>query len=296
MLYILLFFIFVFSYNLTRVWQPILQKHTHTFQCNTKVCTFIVKHTVGFVFKIGKVFSINIWIIQIANMKKILEFDEFINENNRSWVAVQVTTRDHFGKTVTSQRVVTYETYKNLTMSDYTKGGMEILSVTKLSEPMPNRESAEYLLNKPDRKVRKTEINKGDSDYLVSVISMGTLSSGGKTKFGWSIWEEGEKTKKLGGETFIYVLNNGILLWGRKDSLKIEDRVTLIDNDTRKKIQLGTGTVKYVWNASSKEDFINDVRNSNSRYVKPRKYSFGKVTDGVDWNAFRTIYSIKGIE
>lgn len=228
-------------------------------------------------------------------MKKVLKFDEFINENNQSWIAIQVTTKDHFGKTVTSQRVVTYETYKNLTMSDYTKGGMRILSVTKLSEPMPNRERAESYLDKPERKIRKTEVDKGDSDYLVSVISLGTLSSGGKTKFGWNLWETGEENKEKGSETFIYVVN-GLLLWGAKDSLKIGDRVTLIDNDTRKKVQYGTGTVEYIWNASSKEDFINDVRNSNSRYVKPRKYSFGKMTDGVKWDAFRTIFSIKGVE
>ena len=226
----------------------------------------------------------------------ILKFDEFINENSQSWIAIQITTKDHFGKTVSSQRIVTYETYKNLTMSDYTKGGMKILSVTKLSEPMPNREKAESYLYKPEKNVRKTEVDKGDSDYLVSVISLGTLSSGGKTKFGWNLWEVGKEKKEKGSETFIYVLGSEMLLWGSKDSLKIGDKVTLIDNDTRKKVQYSTGTVRYVWNASSKEDFINDVRNSNSRYVKPRKYSFGKMTDGVKWDAFRTIYSIKNIE
>ena len=233
----------------------------------------------------------------MKTMTKILKINEFVNTNQqKDWVAIQITTRDHFGKNVTSQRVVTYETYKDLTMKDYTKGGMEILSVTKLCEPTSNREFAETFLDKPERKVRKTEVDKGDSDYLVSVISMGTLSSGGKTKFGWNIWEEGEKYKANGSESFIYVLKNGILLWGSKDTLQIGDKVTIIDNDTRRKVQCGTSVVEYIWNASSKDEFINDVRNSDSWYVKPRKYSFGRMTDGVKWEAFRVIYSIKGVE
>lgn len=228
-------------------------------------------------------------------MAKVLTINEFADQQ-KTWVAIQITTKDHFGKTVTSQRVVTYDTYNDLRMKDYTKGGMKILSVSKLCEPTSNREFAETYLDKPERKARKTEVSKGDSDYLVSVISMGTLSPGGKTKFGWNLWEEGEKHKANGSESFIYVLGHGLLLWGAKDSLNIGDKVTLIDNDTRKKVQYGTGTVEYIWNASSKEDFIKDVRNSNSWYVKPRKYSFGKMTDGVKWEAFRTIYSIKGVE
>ena len=170
------------------------------------------------------------------------------------------------------------------------------MSINKLCEPTRNREFAESCLDQPERKVRKTPIDKGDSDYLVSVISLGTISSGGKTKFGWNIWEEGEHQSKLGEDPYIFVLDTRLLLWGAENSLRIGDKVTLIDNDTRKKVQWGTGTVEYIWNAASKDNFVNQVRNSNSWYSKPRTRSFGRITDGVKWDQFRTIFSIKGVE
>ena len=228
-------------------------------------------------------------------MTKIFSVNELASAQTE-WVAVQITVKDYYGKNVTSQRVVKYETYQDLLRKGYTKGHQEIVSVNKLCEPTRNREFAESCLDRPERKVRKTPIDRGDSDYLVSVISLGTISSGGKTKFGWNIWEEGEHQSKLGEDPYIFVLNTSLLLWGAKDSLQIGDKVTLIDNDTRKKVQWGTGTVEYVWNAASKDNFVNQVRNSNSWYSKPRSYSFGRMTDGVKWDAFRTMFSIKGVE
>lgn len=228
-------------------------------------------------------------------MTKIFSVNELASSQT-AWVAVKIMVKDYFGKHVTSQRVIKYETYQDLLSKGYTKGMQQIVSITKLCEPTASREFAESCLDKPERKVRKTPIDKGDSDYLVSVISMGKLSSGGKTQFGWNIWEEGERQNELGEPPYIFVLGTSLLLWGAENSLQIGDKVTLIDNDTRKKVQWGTGTVEYIWNAASKDNFVNQVRNSNSRYSKPRSYSFGRMTDGVKWDAFRTIFSIKGVE
>lgn len=229
-------------------------------------------------------------------MSKILKINEFASNGQKEWVAIEVTTKDHFGKTTSSQRVVTVETYNTLRNSEYTRGGMEIVSVRALSQPTANKEYAESYLDKKEKHVISGNIDKNGCDYLVSVISVGPLTSNGKTKFDWNIWEAGEQAKKNGGDTCFYVSDYGIILWGAKGSFKIGDTVMLIDNDTRRKVNAGTGKIKYIFNANSKEEFISDVRSTDSQYKGKITYSFGRRTDGVQWNNFRTVYSIKGIE
>ena len=44
-------------------------------------------------------------------MTKIFTVNEFVNNSQTVWVAIQITVKDYYGKNVTSQRVVKYETY-----------------------------------------------------------------------------------------------------------------------------------------------------------------------------------------
>ena len=102
----------------------------------------------------------------------------YINEQktNTKWGAIEITTENNSdNKTHTSQRVVSYDTYQELRYNGYTKGMSKIISIDILGSPSQNKEIAMSYLDAPKRTRRKSEVNKGDADYIVYVISVQKL-------------------------------------------------------------------------------------------------------------------------
>lgn len=231
-------------------------------------------------------------------MKSIINY---INEqkNDTKWVAIEITTEDHFSdKTHTSQRVVSYDTYQDLLNKGYTKGSARIISVDILGSPSRDKEVAMSYLDAPKRSKRKSEVNKGDADYIVYVINCGKFSSTGKTKFDWNIWDNIAETN--GADIYTNVVGT-TFLYGAPGSLKVGDKLCCVDNDTLKKIAYYSipCEVAHVFNVKSKDDFVEQYRKAFPDQCTRPSTQFGKKSDGLPWSSgrykFGQIYSIKGV-
>ena len=212
-------------------------------------------------------------------------------QENKEWVAIEVTTAaDYYhSKDSTSQRVVSYDTYREMRENGYTKGSMKIKHIGMLSPVCKTKEQAMEYLDFKEKKVKKGKINKGDADYIVWCISSGSMNPTGKTKWDWNFWEEWKD-----GEIYIGEYGRSFLI-GAPGSLKVGDKVFCVDNDTQKKL---TGTPNKI-DAISKcnlEDFRKVFRETYSKWCKSPKRAFGKVSDGLPWSKdMGQIYSIKGV-
>lgn len=225
----------------------------------------------------------------------------YINEQktNTKWVAIEITTEDNSNnKTHTSQRVVSYDTYQELRYNGYTKGMSKIISIDILGSPSQNKEIAMSYLDVPKRTRRKSEVNKGDADYIVYVISCGKFSPSGNTKFDWNLWDNIDKTN--GVEIYTNKKGNSFL-YGAPGSLNVGDKLCCVDNDTLKKIPTGSipSEVTHVFNIKSKDDFVEQYRKAFPDHCKRPSYQFGRKSDGLPWMngpyRFGQIYSIKGV-
>lgn len=210
------------------------------------------------------------------------------------WVAISVVTKGYGDKEVSSERVVSVETLAELEDRGYTKGGMEVLSLEKLCQPQSSRDRAMEYLTPKSSKPRKSKIDAKGADYIVYTIPCGTLSEGGKSKWGWNFWEEGHKSTAMGESMSFFKVEYGPILWGVSGSLNIGDEVILIDNDSFRTVPTGRGKIEYIWSANSLDEFIEDIKKAKG-YTKPSKYAFGRVTSPVDWKSLRSVYSIKGV-
>lgn len=232
-------------------------------------------------------------------MKGIINY---INEqkNDTQWVAIEITTADHFNgkKTHTSQRVVSYDTYQDLIYKGYTKGSAKIINIDILGSPSRNKEIAMSYIDAPKRTKRKSEINKGNADYIVYVISCGKFTPSGNTKFDWNIWDNIAKTN--GAEIYTNKYGNSFL-YGAPGSLKVGDTLCCVDNDTLKKISIGSipCAVEHIFNVKSKDDFVEQYRKAFPDHCTRPSIQFGKKSDGLPWSngkyRFGQIYSIKGV-
>ena len=231
-------------------------------------------------------------------MKGIINY---INEQkaDTKWVAIEITTEDHFSnKTHTSQRVVSYDTYQELRYNGYTKGMTKIISIDVLGSPSRDKEIAMSYIDAPKRNRRKSEVNKGDADYIVYVISCGKFGPSGNTKFDWNLWDNIDKTN--GAEIYTSKKGNSFL-YGAPGSLSVGDKLCCVDNDTLKKIPTGSipSEVTHVFNIKSKDDFVEQYRKAFPDHCTRPSYQFGRKSDGLPWtngpHRFGQIYSIKGV-
>lgn len=214
-----------------------------------------------------------------------------INEklNAQKWVAISVTTSStngwDYGKETTSERVVSYETYQNLKRGE-TKGYRKVVSVETLGPVCSTKaEAMEFLSGKQQNK-RKSEIDKGDADYIVYCISSGKFNPSGKTSFDFSIWDENRE--------LYYDSRHRSILFGAPGSLKEGDEIYCVDNDTNKKLSGAPKRIDMVCKADL-DEFRTKFREKYPYLCKSPKYAFGKVSDGLPWSRMGQMYSIKGI-
>lgn len=224
------------------------------------------------------------------------KFIDYINEAEQKWVAIEITTEGPFydSKPVTSQRVVTLDTYNELENKGRTKGGYEILRLSKLCSPTKDRSYAETYLDKKDKTPRKSKIDKKDADYIVYAITLGKLTPGGSTNFSYNLWEEFGDDKSA-----IYVLGDyprgQYFLVGAKDSLDLNDTFVIADNDSQKLLGSGRKFKVTAILPADKDGFVEGYRKEFSEHCKKPSVSFGRQLDGIPWKLFSQIYSIKGV-
>ena len=214
-----------------------------------------------------------------------------INEklNAQKWVAISVTTSStngwDYGKETTSERVVSYETYQNLKRGE-TKGYRKVVSVETLGPVCSTKvEAMEFLSGKQQNK-RKSEIDKGDADYIVYCISSGKFNPSGKTSFDFSIWDENRE--------LYYDSRHRSILFGAPGSLKEGDTIFCVDNDTNKKLSGAPKRIDMVCKCDL-DEFRKKFREKYPYLCKSPKYAFGKVSDGLPWSRMGQMYSVKGI-
>ena len=222
-------------------------------------------------------------------MKK---FIDYINESTQKWVAIEVTTEGPFSdsKPVTSQRVITLDTYNELEDKGRTKGGFHILSLSKICEPTSNKDHAMSYLDKPAKTQRKSKIDKKGADYIVYAITLGNLTPGGKTNFDYNFWEEFNDDKMA-----IYALDGSYFLVGAKGSLDVGDTLVIADNDSQKLLASGYDFEVLAILPTDKDSFTEAYRKEFSDICDKPKVAFGRKIDGIPWKYFRQVYSIKGI-
>lgn len=214
-----------------------------------------------------------------------------INEklNAQKWVAISVTTRStngwDYGKQSTSERVVSYETYQNLKQGK-TKGYREVVSVETLGPVCSTKVEAMEFLSAKQQNKRKSEIDKGDADYIVYCISSGKFNPSGKTSFDFSIWDENRE--------LYYDSRHRSILFGAPGSLKEGDEIYCVDNDTNKKLSGAPKRIDMVCKCDL-DEFRKKFREKYPYLCKSPKYAFGKVSDGLPWSRMGQMYSIKGI-
>ena len=214
-----------------------------------------------------------------------------INEklNAQKWVAISVTTRSNdgwdYGKEITSERVVSYETYQNLKQGK-TKGYREVVRVDTLGPVCSTKLKAMDFLTPKETNKRKSEIDKGNADYIVYCISSGKFNPSGKTSFDFSIWDENRE--------LYYDRRRQSILFGAPGSLKEGDTICCVDNDTNKKLPGAPKRIDMVCKADL-DEFRTKFREKYPDLCKSPKYAFGKVSDGLPWSRMGQMYSIKGI-
>jgi hypothetical protein len=216
----------------------------------------------------------------------------FLNEAaEKEWVAISVTTAaDHYhSKDSTSQRVVSYDTYREMQDKGRTKGYMTIKHIEKLSPICKSKEVAMEYIDVPQKKMKKGKIDKKGADYIVWCISSGSMNPSGKTKWDWNLWDEQKDAE-------IYMGDYGrSFLFGAPGSLKVGDTLFCVDNDTQKKLAGAPKKVEAVCKCNL-EDFRKVYRETYPDCCKSPKRAFGKVSDGLPWtNRMGQFYSIKGV-
>ena len=215
----------------------------------------------------------------------------FLNEAaEKKWVAISVTTAaDYYhDKDSTSQRVVSYDTYQEMKEKGHTKGHMEIKYIEKLSPICKSKDEAMNYIDVPEKKARKSKINKGDADYIVWCISSGSMNPAGKTKWDWSLWDEQKDAE-------IYMGDYGhCFLFGAPGSLKVGDKLFCIDNDTQKKLAGAPRKVEAISKCNI-DDFREVFRKTWPSICKRPSYQVGKKSDGLPWGKMGQFYSIKGV-
>ena len=222
------------------------------------------------------------------------DLKEYINESSETkWVAIEVTTNSDLWaedrKTTTSQRVVSYETYKEMKEKGYTKGHMEIVSLDVISPVCRNKDDAMSYIETKQKTPRKSKIDKGNADYIVYAISSGKMNPSGSTKWDWNFWEEWKDSE-------IYIDKHfcGSFLMGAPGSLKVGDKVFCVDNDTQKKLTGAPTKIDAVCKCNI-EDFRETYRKVCHERCKSPKISFGRKIDGLPWQRMGQFYSIKGV-
>lgn len=224
-------------------------------------------------------------------MKDIKEFILERAGDSGKWVAIQVTTSDHYysDKETTSQRVVSYDTYLDMKEKGRTKGYMTIKYLDMLSPVCNNKERAMEYIDVPQKQARKSKINKGDADYIVWCISSGKMNPSGNTKWDWNFWEEWKDS-----EIYIDKRMGGAFLMGAPGSLKVGDTVCCVDNDSQKKLPGAPGKVDAVCKCNL-EDFREAYRKLCPDRCKRPSRQFGRDLDGLPWQRMGQFYSIKGV-
>lgn len=148
---------------------------------------------------------------------------------------------------------------------------------------------------------RRVNPIKKKYDYLVYAISIGKVSPlTGKTKFGWSVYEDRSVEQEL------YLVSNEYgsrctILFGAPGSLKIHDHIEIVDNDTMRRtngIAWGELEVIDICKAN-REDFYRMAREYDYFTTYEEKYGFGSYyakRKAKKWDKLGVWYSIKGVE
>ena len=222
-------------------------------------------------------------------MKNLKNF--IVEAAEKKWVAIDITTAadSYHSKDSTSQRVVSYDTYQEMKEKGRTKGYMTIKHIEMISPVCNSKEAAMEFIAVPEKKARKSKINKGNADYIVWCISSGSMNPSGKTKWDWNLWDEQKDAE-------IYMGDYGrSFLFGAPGSLKVGDTLFCIDNDTQKKLAGAPKKIEAVCKCNL-EDFRKVYRETYPDCCKSPKRAFGKVSDGLPWtNRMGQFYSIKGV-
>lgn len=223
-------------------------------------------------------------------MKNLIEIikESIINES--VFVAIEdIAEPDHYHpKKRTSYRVVTLDTFKKLVDPDSDNrrsyGEHHYYELGRGS----SREEAESFLPSSEKKPRKSSINKEGADYIVYTIPLGKVSpTTGKTKFDWSVFDEDHKDSELYLISHSGKANWCSVLWGSKDSLKVGDKVVIVDNDSQRKTSGVASGVQIVFDSctSTQSDFDKIAR----------KYDSFRGRGNKKWDSLGTWYSIKGV-
>ena len=222
------------------------------------------------------------------------DINEYILEkagDSGKWVAIEITTASDFyhDKDTTSQRVVSYDTYLDMKEEGRTKGYMTIKYLDMISPVCRSKDDAMTYIDVPEKKARKSKINKGNADYIVWCISSGSMNPSGNTKWDWNFWEEWKDSE-------IYMGDYGrSFLMGAPGSLKVGDTLFCVDNDTQKKLPGAPGKVEAI-SKCNLEDFRKVYRETYPDCCKKPSRQFGKDSDGLPWQRrMGQFYSIKGI-
>lgn len=223
-------------------------------------------------------------------------------EKMGQWVAIEVTTaKDRYHpKPMTTQRVVTLDTYNELKSSGRTKGYMTIDSISALGPVCKTRDAAANYLDPKQKQSRKSKIDKENADYVVWAITIGKLTPAGNTMYDWNLWEIGNECKQNNTDMELYVGSKwgtypNSFLWGTAGSLKEGDTVCVVDNDSEKKLPGAPRKILAALPANSKDAFVDAFRKKFPDICKAPKRAFGKVSDGLPWFKLGQVYSIKGI-
>ena len=121
---------------------------------------------------------------------------------------------------------------------------------------------------------------------IVYVLSIGMVNiQSGKTKYNWSIYDDKNVS--------IYICGDGtrasFLLYGAKGSLDIGDNITLIGNDTQRKVDKTT----IIDICDNDKDTLITLLYDKYKMDYKLKRAFQKAT--YPWK-LRTSFSIKGVE
>ena len=216
-----------------------------------------------------------------------------IPTQNTKWIAIEITTEQNSyrggTREVTNQRVVTTDTYDYLKTHDYTKMMAKIVSVYALGPVCKTKDAAMGYLDYKPKEVRKSDIKKGNADYIVYCINTGKMNAAGRTNWDWNFWEEWKDA-----EIYMDEYARSFII-GAPGSFKPGDKLVCVDNDSHKKLPGAPKTIDAVCKCNI-DDFRKCVRDNYPTICKPPKRAFGKEIDGIPWQRMGQFYSIKGIE
>ena len=201
---------------------------------------------------------------------------------------VDHATNDMTHKTTTSEKVMSYANY--MQHSEGVKQYNGVAHEFDILGFSSTREGAEgYLSPKPQKQQVKSKINAHGADYLIYGIGCGQFNlSSGKTKFDWSIYNN--------GDGYVFFTTTHIMLYGAKDSLKTGDKFWVVDNDTHRAISRTWGGPALITGSvpATKEDILKWAIENHA--VKRTSGDFGRGA-GYKWTSnMSLLVSIKGVE